>query len=419
MQIIRKPLAALTLLLVFSSAAAAVDLSGNSQTYLFSRQTLDQTRLTPLYEYLDFRAQDLGAKNVSFNFGGWYRYDLQNESYGTKDTGDLQYAYVGYRGDSANAFVNLGRVVVTQGATPPEPVDGMAAGTDLLGGFSVSAFGGVPVLTTFDSRTGDSIYGGRISQGLPNLYRIGASYLLERNNSVEIRKEEGLDLWFRPFDRVELNGTSLYNALTYSFARHAYYLTIGPLSILTLRTEFTEVDYRDFFTAPTTSAFQFQPAFNLYDKLKSLGEEASLAFWKVVLSGDYKKYNYVFAGDASYYGGKLTIAPIQNTGIGFSLHKMNGETDALRYSEYRAYGFTRFGQADLALDLVEVAYDVEINGVKKADSAVLAGGYALTPKTKISADVEYAKNPYYNKDVRGLLKLVYTFDFAPAATRRK
>jgi hypothetical protein len=34
-------------------------------------------------------------------------------------------------------------------------------------------------------------------------------------------------------------------------------------------------------------------------------------------------------------------------------------------------------------------------------------------------NIEYAKNPYYNTDVRGLVKLVYNFDFMPDAQGRK
>jgi hypothetical protein len=408
------------LFIILSSTAMALDLSGQSRTYLFSRETTDSTRLMPLYEYLDFRAEDPGSKNLSFHFGGWYRYDLQNESFGTKSTGDLQYAYLSYRGDKADAFLNLGRVIVNQGVAS-EQVDGVAAGTDLKWGFGISAFGGLPVETAFDTRTGDSVYGGRISQGGYGLYRIGVSYLLERNNSTDFRKEEGLDLWFRPVNKVELNGASLYNALTSASARHAYYLTLGPFSILTLRTEFTEISYKDFFTSTTMSAFQLQPGgpIDPNEKLKTIGEEALLTFGKLVLSVDYKKYNYDLAGDADYYGGRLTYAGTQNTGAGLSLHRMDGQTDKLRYYEYRLYGYKKFEKTDLTVDVLTVSYDTEISGVKNAYSASIAGGYVLTAKAKVGADIEYAKNPYYNTDVRGLVKLVYNFDFMPDAQGRK
>ena len=147
------------LVLVLPAASWAVDLSGQSRTYLQYREATDSTKLLPLYEYLDFRAGDK-SETFSFHFGGWYRYDLKDESFGKdKSTGDLQYAYLRYRSAKNNAYANLGRFVVNQGVAS-EHLDGAAAGTDLWGGFEISAYGGIPVETDFDSRSGDSLYGG-------------------------------------------------------------------------------------------------------------------------------------------------------------------------------------------------------------------------------------------------------------------
>jgi hypothetical protein len=138
------------------------------------------------------------------------------------------------------------------------------------------------------------------------------------------------------------------------------------------------------------------------------------------LSADYKNYNYKIAGDANYYGGRLTFATVpQNIAAGLSFHKMDGKTDALRYKEYRLYGYKKFTSADITVDLFAVAYDVEINGVKNAYSASLAGGYALSPKARLAADIEYAKDQFFNKDVKGLVKFVYNFDMVSSAKGRK
>jgi hypothetical protein len=419
MRIFRPALPALLIFLTcLSTEVSAVDLAGQSATYLQSRQESDTTRLLPLYEYLNFTADDLGSKNLSFHFGGWYRDDLRNESTDTKRTGDLQYAYLGYRADKANAFLNLGRVMVNQGVAF-EQVDGASAGMDLMYGFGISAFGGLPVETAFDTRTGDSAYGGRLSHEVPGIYSIGVSYLQEKNDRTEFRKEEGLDLWFRPLDKVGLVGTTLYNAVTDSVARNAYNLTFGPFSFLTLRTEYTEIRYADFFTSPTLTVFQFQPGgpINPNDKLTTVGEEAQLTFGALVLSGDYKRYRYLIEGDADYYGGKLAYTG--PSGAGVSAHRMYGQTDNLRYSEYRAYGYISFEKTKLVVDLLDVAYDTRINDVKNAYSASLAADYALTPALRVGADVEYSRNPFFDKDVRGLLKLVYNFDFASNAKGRK
>ncbi|HET6365192.1 MAG TPA: hypothetical protein VFG02_09090 [Nitrospirota bacterium] len=408
-------------LLSFSSMASALELSGQSNTYLQSRETTDQTKLLPLYEYLNFKAENLGSQNISFHFGGWYRYDLKNESFGTKSTGDLQYAYLSYKPDKGNAVLNLGRLFVNEGVAS-EQVDGVFGRTDLLGGITVAAFGGSPVETDFDSRTGDSAYGGRISQGLYEVYRIGFSYLLEKNGSDDFRKEEGLDLWFRPVNKVELLGSSFYNALTSDWMKHTYFLTLGPFGIISFRTEFTNISYKDYFTSFTTSAFKFDPTINGVDpneKLSSIGEEVSFNLGKAILSADYKKYSYDIAGDAKYYGGKLAFAGAQNIGAGLSVHRMDGQTDNFKYYEYRLYGYKKFAKIDITVDLFTVSYDEEINGIKNAYSASLAGGYALSARARLAADVEYAKDPFFDRDVRGLVKFVYNFEIEPGTKGRK
>jgi hypothetical protein len=416
----KKIILPLLLLSLLTSASWAADLSGQSRTYLQSYDTTD-SRVTPLYEYLDFQAQDIGTKALSFHFGGWYRYDLQGESYDTKSTGDLQYAYLSMRASRANTYLNLGRVIVNQG-TIFSQFDGASAGTDLRWGFSVNAFGGLPVETDFDTRTGDSVYGGRISQGIEGIYRVGFSYLYEKNDHEDFRKEDGFDLWFRPVSKVELTGTALYNALTHANARDTGVLSLGPFSFLTLRTNYSHVNYGDYFTSPTTSVFSLAtpstPGLDPNEKVTIIGEEAVMTFGKLGVSADYTTFSYKIAGDAHSYGGRITYSLLKNAGAGFSAHRMAGQIDALRYDEYRLYGYDRFAAWDFALDLIATQYDVEINGIKNAYSASLSGGYSITPKARVAADVEYARNPFYNSNVSGLVKFVYNFDYAPAARRK-
>jgi hypothetical protein len=419
-------------LLSFSSIASALELTGQSNTYLQSRETADSTRLLPLYEYLNFKAENLGSESISIHFGGWYRYDLENESFGTKSTSDLQYAYLSYKPVKGDSFLNLGRLYVNEG-TSSEIIDGGYGRLNLKGGFTVAAFGGrpvspqgtivsgsggTPVTPGSDTRQDDSLYGGRLSHRIPGLYQIGFTYVREKNDGTDFRKEEGLDLWFRPVDKAELQGKSLYNALTSDWAQHNYYLTLGPFSNISFRTIYTHISYIDYFTTATTTAFKFDPVINGInpnEKLSTIGEEVAFTVGKTVLSADYNKYTYDIAGDAKYYGGKLTYAGAQNIGAGLSVHRMDGQEDNFKYYEYRLYGYKKFEKIDITVDLLTVSYDVEINGIKNAYSASLACGYALSAKARLAADVEYAKDPFFDKDVRGFVKFVYNFEIEPGA----
>lgn len=407
--------------ILFPCAAPAVDFSGQSRTYVQSREAVDSTKLMPFYEYLNFKAENVGSQNVRFHFGGWFRYDLRNESFGSKSSSDLQYAYLSYRRNKGNSIAKLGRIPVSEGIAS-ELVDGAYMGTDLKAGFSVAAFGGVPVEADFDGGSGDSVYGGRIGHTVPGLYRIGLSALVEKNGSAEFRKEEGMDVWFRPFDKAELLGTVLYNAITSANAQTSLYLTLGPFKNLAFRTQYLDISYKDYFTATTLDAFQLISGttgqIDPDESLAMIGEEASYSFGKTIISVDYNKYDYDIMGSANRYGAKVAHAGAQNSGSGFAYHRMEGEMKDLQYSEYRMYTYRKIREIDVTADALMVNYDMAVSGVKNAFAIALAGRYVLSPKTIVGADIEYAKNPYYDKDVRAFLKLTYNFDLAFGAKGR-
>ncbi len=396
----------LLLLALFPAAASAYDVSGQSRTYLWSLQPADNVNLLPLYEYLNASAD---GESVSFRAGGWYRWDLRDESFeGTKRTGDLQYAYLNVRGPK-NSAASLGRVLVNEGVAA-ERIDGGYAKTDLWGGFRIAAFGGAPVETDRDSRSGDSVYGGRISQSVAGISTVGVSYLKEKNDSQDYREETGVDLSIRPFSKLEVLGKSSYNDLMRGWMQHAYYAVLGPFGPVRVTGEASRVYYGRYFLSTTMTAFAF-PHINPYETITTTGVSADVAATdKFTVTGDYKKYDYDILNDsAAYYGGKLAYRG-ESFGAGAAYHRMDGPTDALRYDEARAYVTKKIAKVDLTVDGMAVTYDKPINGIKTATALSGALGYSFTPRAWLGADVEYQKNPDYNKDVRSMLTFNYQFD---------
>ena len=406
--------------LFLPAATTAASLSGNSNTYLQSRESAGGANLMPLYEYLDFNVQNLGSESVSVHFGGWLGYDLQDDSFGNdkKKGSDLQYGYLSYRTKEHNAVVNLGRVMVFEGVAA-ERVDGIYARTDLIKGFAISAFGGAPVETNDNALGNSTIYGGRLSHQYEGIYTIGLSYLYETKDNNENkntdtwRREGGIDLWVRPMNKVELTGRSSFNFQTTGWMEHSYYLMFGPFDKLRINAEATWINYEDYFASTTNSAFKLTPGGTLdpKEKVSILGPEVFYAInEKWGISADYKSYSYDIAGSASYYGVKATYRTPKSYSAGLSIHKMDGETDRLKYDEYRVYASKKIEKIDVAIDLLDVKYKEPINDVTNAYSATLAAGYELTQKLKLGADLEYSKNPDFDKDVRFFLKLNYRFD---------
>jgi hypothetical protein len=400
----------LILLLLVPSVAPALDLFGQSRTYLTTREKIDATRQTQLYEYLAFSLSNDDGTNVAFTFGGWYRHDITRESPDPADNDDLQYAYLSLKRGTGNGMLNLGRVIVHEGVAS-EIIDGLYGRTDLKAGFTIALFGGRPVETQRDSRQGDSIVGGRIAQGLPGRYLIGVSSLDEKNGHQEFRREEGFDLWLRPLRRMELQGISTYNAIERGWMQHRYYAILGPFGGFWLNGEYTQVDYKQYFASATMGAFQF-PNIDPNEKVTTTGGSIEYAVTKALTAvADYRGFTYELAGPAGYYGGKVRYAG-SVFGVGLGFHRMDGITERLQYDEYAAYTSWKGDSAEIALQFIHIAYQQEINGLMSGDSASAAAGYAVTPKIRIRADIEYARNPDFNRDIRAMVTFEYRFDTA-------
>jgi hypothetical protein len=398
------------LLLCMPGASSAATITGDSRTYVQSRETADGSKILGGYEYLDFAIQNIGNETISFHTGGWLHYDFRDDELGRKSPSDLQYSYLSFKSKTDNTVVNLGRVMVFEGVAA-ERVDGAYARTDLMGGFGISAFGGIPVETNIDEPGNNMIYGSRLSHGLSDVYRIGMSVLKEEKNSERYREEGGIDTWVHPMNKVDLTGRSSYNDITHGWMEHSYSLMLGPFDKLRLNTTAQWINYDDYFFAVTTSALSVLNGLLLDDeRVRILGEEASYQITdRVSVAADYKNFSYFIAGSANYFGGKLKYSVAESGGAGIGYHRMEGSTDKLKYNEYRVYGYKKFGKLDVTADVFDISYANPINGVKDSYSLSLATQYALTEAWKIGADVEYAHNPDFKNDTRAFLKLLYHF----------
>jgi hypothetical protein len=399
----------LVLLLLCPLTAAALDLGIGSRTYLSSREGGDANHFLTFYEYLDSDVGRPGGRGFSFHAGAWGRVDALDESWDKRANGELQYGYLDWVGETANTTASLGRLSISEGVAAAEQVDGLAVRSDLLWGFAAALYGGIPVETDDDGRGGDSVYGGRLSQGISGLYRVGVSYLREKNDGNDYREDLGADLSFSPAGFLDLAGSSSYNVAQSGWMKHDYLLTIRAMDTVSLRGTVTWVDYDLFFYAPDNMAF-FNPGLDPGETMLLLGGGLD---WEagggLVLSVDYKSYSYDIAGSAAAYGAGLTWSG-SGLGGGLSGELMRGEEDELRYSQYRAWGTARIGMVDATLDLLDTVYAEEVSGVKNAYEGSAGLGYDVAKALRVAVDVVYAHNPWYDREVRGMFKVLYRFN---------
>jgi hypothetical protein len=265
------------------------------------------------------------------------------------------------------------------------------------------------VETSDDGRSGDSLYGTRVSQGRAGLYRIGASYLKEKNDSNQMREEAGVDLDFTPGMLVAISGNSLYNAIDKAWARHDYRLVVGPFAKrVKLTAGWALTDYQHYFHEPMNVVFALAPTTEETLNAISGGVEIALDHGFTLL-GEYTSYSYDKASSAQAYGGSLEWAGA-GVSAGAGYRQMAGSADEDCYQQFHANVAKTFGALNVALGGEYLAYKVEINGQKSATTGRLALGYALSKALEVSGSVEYGVTPEYTREVNGLLAAVWRYD---------
>lgn len=396
-------------LAVGAPPATATEISLESRTYVLARGTDGENTHVLPYEYLTLNAEDLMQPGVYLRVGGWGRADLADETFGRKSNSELQYAFLGWRAPQRNAEARVGRVSLTAGVARHEVFDGLMLGSDLPAGFDVTFFGGVPVEVEEGGRSKDLLYGGRISQGRAGLYRLGASYLKEQNDGEDVREEAGSDLFLAPLRLVELTGTSLYSVADSKWARHDYRLVLGPFAKrVRLTATWASTDYTAYFKEPLNRALlPIEDA-----KHDRFGGEVEIVLGLgFTIAGEYAAFRAPDEGgsDGSTYGARLSWARSGAT-AGAGYRQVHGEAEEDRYQEISAHATKAFGPVHLSLGAEYVTYGVAINGETIATTGKLGLSYALSKSLELSASGEYGETPEFDREIKGLLAVLWRYD---------
>jgi len=414
--------AAACTLLTGVPARAETVISGQSDTILrMGHSEFQGSRdFFPAFEYLrlSVASTEKDGSSTSLHIGGWGRIDLGDKSFRDRYyDADLQYGYLTYQGAKNNFTLNAGRQFVVEGVAT-QKIDGIYLRNDFGAGFGAAAFIGSPVITEPNLRGDDFVFGGRITHSLYKYYTVGISALKSFTESSRYREEEGVDIWLHPIKQLDVTGRSSYNSLTGGWMEHSYTVSFIPLDNLRLYADVSNINYKDFFFRTTTSAFNvFNPLSNPTgfidpnEKLLALG--GGIAFNPIknlTIAADYTHRHYDIAKAADYFGGKVAYSIPESFAAGVSVHRMDGRDDKFRYTEYRLYASKKIAHFDLTADLFNVNYDSRINGVRNAYTFAGAASYEFNKNLKIGADVDYSKNPDFDDEVKGLIKLTYLFE---------
>ncbi|MBI5656318.1 MAG: hypothetical protein HZC44_05645 [Geobacter sp.] len=378
--------------LMLPGFAFAADLNVDGTTLLrieersapgFSKQTV-----APATQFLGIDATDVGAKGLSFHLYGWGRADLADKSAGDEKTdANLTYGYVKYRKGFPNAALigKAGRFFVFEGIIN-EQVDGAQAQLILPQGFTLSAFGGVPVKLDRSSNTkGDLIGGGRLGFRYGGIIDVGLSGLHERNAYLDTmaradRQLVGGDIWIAPHRMVDITGRSSYNATTEDFAESSS-----------------------------------------NDNMKSYGGSLTYsAFKPIEIFVEYKHFKRDVTGSADKFGGEIRASLLDgalNPGFGYRRVSSSSTGSIPSYNEIRAFASYAKGAYSASVDFITDLYDKQFYGTDSDYAYELSGslGYRISPVVHLSGDLSYGANPDYKDQVKGLVRLTFSYSTVKGA----
>lgn len=436
------------------------EVSFNSSTLLqYWRQGtpgFETSTYSPATQFLEVDATGLGQEAISFHFYGWGRSDLAEQTRVTgKNTSDMVYGYVSYRAPKGNLEAQVGRIAVNQGVAI-EQVDGGTFRADLIGGFTFSAFAGVPVhYRIFDESVQhdyeyqrDLIAGGRLGKRFDRFAELGLSFVqdgtypgkkLNGYNTYDFtRRQMAVDIRVTPNTLLNMSGRTVFDiadrmdlpadtqANNARVAEHDYNLALRLNPQLGASLTYTERNFRAFYSGTTLPSL-FNPqepgTFRSQGVAFFIGAPTS-RFQGVV---DLKKTHRDSYGDSLRYGGELrgSVAPA-NLKYGVGLHRVNA--DAANYSGIVAtfYGLAHTelqGWVTYEKDRMTAAFNAihhhfddpanpSLYGKGSLSEIVGALGYQATPDLKVSCDVIRGVSSLMQAETLFVMRADYHFGWA-------
>jgi hypothetical protein len=431
-----------------------VSLYGTTMAQMWKAETpgFDKTTYTPATQYLGIDVMKLGSERLSLHLFGWGRTDLSNSTSfdGSKSDGYLNFGYLQYRFDQANAEIKAGRFTVNQ-TTGFEQVDGVSARTDLRGGFTVSAFAGKPVLYKTVDPTSQSdynlesnlIFGSRLGWRASKFGELGVSYLQDGTRNATglngpapvdyTRRQLGADILIAPVTAFDFRGRTVFDVAKHDdpapgvdrsrIAEHDYTATYRIGSVVSVAANYAERNYFAFFAGTNLPSLFRQ---NDNDKFK--GEGLSVTWntpWGIQAIADVRHTERETYGTTTRMGGELRWANAEKTAqVGAGGHFTNAAkallvdatapSRSLTNAEARAWGMVTKGKLSASLDAIVQKFKADnpyLAGLKTVHEVIASVGFQASQNFKVSGDISHGSTPAAKNETRALLRADWRFGF--------
>ena len=398
----------------------ALDIQLESDTiFRFYERTTSENveeQASPVYEYLSGRVGD--PESISFNFHGWGRFTLGEESFfDDKEEGEVVYGYLQLKPGVQDWVFRVGRQAVFT-SVANEYLDGLRVYGSLPANFSFDIYGGLAtVFEDDDGRSGDGLIGGRLGHRMDGVYDIGVAYKKMGNDGDKQSERFAVDTFVNlPFlAGAGLSGYSVVNLISDGWAEHSYEVSL-PFERYLFQVSFNRFNYEDYFDEDLKAPGPFRFLSDSDEVVTQL--EGRFSWWvsdDIDLSAQAILYDYdVRDESASFISALLSYRGLslfdKNLEIGGELGAMTGDTDDNRYTRIRGYAVWEPSFAVVSADCEYVAYEEEIYRQDYSVFASLSLMRQLTEDFSMSVSADASSDPYFDEDYRGLVVVKYVFD---------
>jgi hypothetical protein len=335
-----------------------------------------------------------------------------------------------------------------------EQVDGGSFRADLINGFTISAFGGVPVsYSTIDRASQkeyeyqrDNIFGGRLGKRFSHFGEVGLSYVQEGSTSARYlysdyiptdytHRQVAADFLFTPNATINLSGRTVVDVAprldppdgapndTSRIAEHDYSLGVKVTDLFHLTGSYTQRNFQAYYAGTNLPSL-----FNPYELgcFRALGLSATIgtpSSWEAVI--DVKKTNRDSYGRSTRFGGEVRHH-LGNLGVQYGLgaHRVIAEDVpisgvlitlyGISYNEARLWMMYGKDRLSVSFDGIMQEFDNRNNLTGRTSLHEMVGsvGYQVTPTFKVSGDLSYGTTPTLDQQTVTMVRMDYRFGMA-------
>jgi hypothetical protein len=159
-----------------------------------------------------------GVDDLNIQLSGWGQVSSLSDTIYTGSTGDLDLLYIQGSLFHRHLKLTFGRQLVSGGAARVLQLDGLNATVAITKGFGVTGFAGVPVVSRFTYPVGEFAFGGRAFWRPTYETEVGVSFLEILSDGVLSRQDLGMDGRWAILPNLSVTASGILNIQNASFA---------------------------------------------------------------------------------------------------------------------------------------------------------------------------------------------------------